>query len=135
MLNFILKFCAISLCIYICFFGAGKRLLKNLSKNKLDDINVELHYPNEDIFKKYGSLNDDNSLLSRSQVLMIRHGISDFNLKHRKFMTEFDEKYPGNSPENIELKKKAIVDRNSDVDESIIDSLLADPAGHDQALQ
>ena len=40
---------------------------------------VELNWPNANIFQEYGKLDDPNSILSKSQIIFIRHGYSEYN--------------------------------------------------------
>ena len=43
-------------------------------------LNNELSYPNEKMFEMYGTFEDDKSILSQSEYILIRHGISEYNL-------------------------------------------------------
>lgn len=38
-----------------------------------------LKHPNEQLFEKYGEVDDPESVLFKSQILVIRHGLSEFN--------------------------------------------------------
>ena len=40
---------------------------------------AELSYPNENIYKNYGRLDDSSSRLAKSQYLLVRHGLSCAN--------------------------------------------------------
>ena len=41
---------------------------------------VDLYTPNENFFSKYGSLEEDDSIISSSSFLFVRHGISLYNI-------------------------------------------------------
>lgn len=63
----------------------------------------QLYSPNLEFFNEYGTLDDENSLLSKSQLLMIRHGISEYNQAAKDLRAQLKEKYPDD-----ETKRKAI---------------------------
>ena len=39
----------------------------------------ELHHPNINFFSDYGSIEDPNSRLSKSPILIVRHAQSEYN--------------------------------------------------------
>lgn len=62
--------------------------------------------PNQHIFKNYGSLDDANSKLSRSQFLLITHGVSTYNTFAEKFRKKLEKEIPGDPELDKEVKKR-----------------------------
>ena len=56
---------------------------------------INLKFPNEKIFEVYGSLDEPNSVISKSQFLLIRHGISNYNAYASQFRKQTLEENPG----------------------------------------
>ena len=79
-------------------------MTKTSNEDKIIEVIDDLH-PNKLFFQKYGSFEDSNSMTSRSQFLLIRHGTSVFNVKDHDFKKELWKKYPENDEES-KLKKK-----------------------------
>ena len=73
-----------------------------------------LNSPNEAIFEEYGSLTDPDSVISKSQYLLLRHGISDFNIAHKKIKQEIQNKYPDDPEQRVkeEIKEFSNLDKN-----------------------
>jgi len=44
--------------------------------------------PNKDFFKNYGTLDNNDSILSKSQFIFMRHAIEDIDLNQDKEMEE-----------------------------------------------
>ncbi len=61
--------------------------------------------PNADFFTKYGSINQDQSILSKSQFLMIRHACSIYNTVSDRVKNEVLEKCPGKT-NDIKWKRR-----------------------------
>ena len=65
---------------------------------------TELSFPNEQIYEKYGSLEDDESVLAKAPVLMIRHGISNYNVFSTELRAKLKSEYPDDKEKRIELE-------------------------------
>ncbi len=64
----------------------------------VQSIGVKLAVPNEKFFERYGSLDDPKSEISRSQLLCLRHAVSEYNFQ----MNEFTRK--NSKVKDLELK-------------------------------
>ena len=86
-------------------------------------------HPNDSFFEKYGSLSDPNSRTSQSPFLIVRHGISVFNLAEEKFNEEFERAVGRDDPEFERKWTEAHVVDFGSINNSLIDPELADPVG------
>ena len=93
---------------------------------------TEFQYPNERIYEKYGSLDEDDSVLAKAPVLLIRHGISNYNVYSNELRAKLLMEYPDDKQKRLDLEMKEFSDyeKNS----FLVDALLQEPNGHDQSL-
>lgn len=93
---------------------------------------TEFHYPNERIYEKYGSLEDDDSVLAKAPVLLIRHGISNYNVFSTELRAKLKMEYPDDKEKRLELELQEFSDHEKN--SFLVDALLQEPNGHDQSL-
>lgn len=66
----------------------GARNFKNCEAYPFDFM--ELKWPNTEFFNLYGSLEDNDSKIAKSQYLMIRHGLSKYNAYAKVYRKELE---------------------------------------------